>query len=272
MHTLPQLLFKMSTRVVCFAVCTAFFFLFLIIYNPFHLDVLLDMGRGLYTFNVSIMTAIVLVLLSGTGTALHFFKNARKFTWAHYILWSIGEVMLVAAFIAMYLCLMMRGEVPYFTVLLRSVGMCYAVFLFPYVILALSYDIAAMHIRAREKKNAPAEDESLMRFYDEQKRVKLIIAQSAVLYINADENYVNIFYVEGAKTVKYVLRTSMRSLEEVALGHGLVRCQRSYYVNPQHVKVLRKDVGGLLFADLDVEGLPSIPVSKRYQDALAKLL
>ena len=102
------------------------------------------MGRGLYTFNVSIMTAIVLVLLSGTGTALHFFKNARKFTWAHYILWSIGEVMLVAAFIAMYLCLMMRGEVPYFTVLLRSVGICYAVFLFPYVILALSYDIAAM--------------------------------------------------------------------------------------------------------------------------------
>ena len=272
MHTLPPIMFKMTTRVVYFLVCTSFFFLFLITYNPFHLDTVLDMGEGLYTFNVSIMTAIVLVVLAALGTAFHFLKNAGKVTWAHFILWCMGEVAILSMFISLYIFLMLGGEVQYFTVLLRCVGYCYLIFIFPYVILTLAYDISAMHIRERERKNQVAEDDSLIRFYDDQKRVKLIIAQSAVLYINADENYVNIFYQEGSRTKKYVLRCSMRSLEETAEKHGLVRSQRSYYLNPSHVTILRKDAGGQLIAELDVEGLPSIPVSKRYQDALAKML
>ena len=240
MHTLPPIMFKMTTRVVYFLVCTSFFFLFLITYNPFHLDTVLDMEEGLYTFNVSIMTAIVFVVLAALGTAFHFLKNAGKVTWAHFILWCMGEVAILSMFISLYIFLMLGGEVQYFTVLLRCVGYCYLIFIFPYVILTLAYDISAMHIRE--------------------------------LYINADENYVNIFYQEGSRTKKYVLRCSMRSLEETAEKHGLVRSQRSYYLNPSHVTILRKDAGGQLIAELDVEGLPSIPVSKRYQDSLAKML
>lgn len=271
MHTLPPVFFKMSTRVVNFLVCTFFFLVFLAVYNPFNLDNILDMDEGLYSFNVSIMTAIVLVVLGGLGTAFHFLKRF-KVTWAHYIVWSMGEVFVVAVFISMFIHLMLQGEYPYFTVLIRSVGHCYAILIYPYVILALSYNIGAYHIREKKMKAKVAYDDSLIRFYDEHQQVKFIIAQSAVLYINADENYVIIYYQEGSRTKKYVLRTSMRSLEDTAGKHGLVRCQRSYYVNPAHVKILRKDVGGFIFADLDVEGLQSIPVSKRYQEALAKRL
>lgn len=272
MHTLPPIFFKISTRVVNFLVCTFFFLLFIAVYNPFHLDTILDMDEGLYTFNVSIMTAIVLVILGGLGTAFHFLRKAHKVTWAHYIVWSMGEVMIVAVFISLYIHLMFKGEYPYFTVLMHCVGHCYGILIYPYVILALSYNMAAYHIREKQMKAKVAYDDSLIRFYDEHQQVKFIIAQSAVLYINADENYVNIYYQEGSRTKKYVLRTSMRSLEDTAGKHGLVRCQRSYYVNPDHVKILRKDVGGFIFADLDVDGLQSIPVSKRYQDSLAKLL
>ena len=51
-----------------------------------------------------------------------------------------------------------------------------------------------------------------------------------------------------------------------------MRCQRSYFVNPAHVKVLWKDKEGFIFADLDVPDLPSIPVSKQYYDTIAALL
>lgn len=42
----------------------------------------------------------------------------------------------------------------------------------------------------------------------------------------------------------------MRKLEPVAEHFHLIRCQRSYYVNPTHVKVLRKDKDGFIYADL----------------------
>ena len=57
---------------------------------------------------------------------------------------------------------------------------------------------------------------------------------------------------------EYTLRGSMKSLAESAPSQVLVRCQRSYFVNPAHVKVLWKDKEGFIFADLDVPDLPSI--------------
>ena len=52
----------------------------------------------------------------------------------------------------------------------------------------------------------------------------------------------------------------------------MVRCQRSFFVNPQHVKVLRKDKQGVVVAELDVNGADTIPVSPKYYDALERML
>ena len=54
--------------------------------------------------------------------------------------------------------------------------------------------------------------------------------------------------------------------------HGLVRCHRSYFVNPAHVELLKKDASGYALAQLDCEGAKNIPVSKKYYDALVSLL
>ena len=111
-----------------------------------------------------------------------------------------------------------------------------------------------------------------MRFCDIFQRPKLIISPSAVLYIEAKENYVSINYMEGGRAKKMELRATMASLEDIAARHSFVRCQRSFYVNPAHVTLLRKDTGGLVYAELDVPEMPEIPVSRRHYEVLAKLL
>ncbi len=78
--------------------------------------------------------------------------------------------------------------------------------------------------------------------------------------------------MEGGKIKSFELRATMASLEEIAERYSFVRCHRSFYVNPAHVTVLRKESGSQVYADMDVEGMPSIPVSKRYYDGLANLL
>ena len=78
--------------------------------------------------------------------------------------------------------------------------------------------------------------------------------------------------MDGDRVAIYSLRNSMKSLEPLMQKHGMVRCQRSYYINPQHVKVLRKEKEGVIMAELDMQGVSAIPVSPRYYDDLAKLL
>jgi len=174
-------------------VCPVFFFIFILVYEPLDLHQYLDMGRDLYAMNLAISFSIALVLIAGLRVALHFMKKIKHFTWAHYITWCMGEVLIVSIFIALYLYLM-NGNMTFFSVLMTTVGFCYLIFIIPYVILTLSFSVGAH--REREKKIlAEAEaaaneaaDNSLIRFMDIYQRPKLIIAPSAVLFIEAREN------------------------------------------------------------------------------------
>ena len=110
-----------------------------------------------------------------------------------------------------------------------------------------------------------------MRFFDEHKRLKLSIASSSILYVRSESNYVKIIYLDSGKVRDYMLRASMKSLEAIG-SKALVRCQKSYFVNPEHITVLRKDSEGFIFAEMNIEGAPPVPVSKKNYDNLAALL
>lgn len=272
MHNLHHNFFSWGTQFLHIAVCPAFFLGFVLIYMPFGLGEELDMGRGLFTLNLLITTCIILGLTAGLRVAFHFMGRVGRFTWAHYVCWCLGEVFIFCLFVALYITLMLHGATPYFSVLARVVCILYGILIFPYLILSLALNIGAHRIRERENSSRPADDDSLIRFVDEFKKLRLMIARSAVLYIQAEENYVNIHYLDGDRVNNYVLRTSMRSLEDTVARHGIVRCQRSYYVNPVHVQVLRRAENGIHVADLDVAGQPGIPVSRKYYEELAKSL
>ena len=269
MNNIPKYFFRWPATIQAMTLPAVFFLVFTIVYNPFSVDELLDMGRGLYTLNVSILFAILLVVDSVARLVFHLFEKAKKFTWFMYISWCIGEILVAVLFASLYLALISAGEYPYFEALFRiCLPKMSLVLIFPYIILSLGFTIAG----TTESDDAKAAgDESLIRFYDAYHKPKLVIAVKAILYIKADENYMSIWYSENGRPVKYSLRAPMNSIEESCTRHGLVRCQRSYFVNPEHVTILRKHQGWI-FADLDMEGVPSIPVSKRYYEKLANLL
>ena len=54
--------------------------------------------------------------------------------------------------------------------------------------------------------------------------------------------------------------------------HGIIRCQRSYFVNPRHVTVLRRDKEGMIQAELDTTPGRQVPVSPKYYEQLSKML
>lgn len=143
-------------------------------------------------------------------------------------------------------------------------------FLVPYLIVALVYILAAFKDRSGKEVVEEALEAETISFLDIYQRPKLTVAPSDVLFIEARENYVDIHYLDNGKVNKHELRATMSSLEKIASDNGFIRCQRSFYVNPKHVTVLRKESGGLVFAELDESGLPGIPVSRKYCEELSK--
>ena len=240
-----------------------FWLSFVLIYQPQMWVNLLEMETTSLSFNATIIMCILfgVVLISrGILLAVH---RSLSMGWSKMIQWELCEVAVMSMFVALYITLMYHGEYAYFYIVGKCLYGLLLTLVYPYVVLNLAF----AYVVEKEKE---VYDDSLMRFVDNTQKLKLMIASSAVLYIEADENYVHVRYMEGERVKDYPLRASMKSLEELMLKHGLLRCQRSYYINPQHIKVLRRDKEGMISAELDVPNQKSIPVSPKYYEAVAK--
>ena len=242
------------------------FLVFVLIYRPFDLDEFLNMGRGLYAFNLVMLSCIILVTLLITRLVLYFLRGHLQLSMGWYIFWCCMEVVVIAHFVTLYLWLMLQHSTPYLEVLGDSVYWLSFILVFPYVIIGLSLKLT------HKKVFDEVDMKTRMRFLDAHGNLKLVAQAKNVLYIAAEENYVNITYIDKEKEKTYVLRNSMKNLEEMCERFGLLRCHRSYIINKEHVKSLRKDKDGYILAELDSVDKPHIPVSKKYYDALAALL
>ncbi|MBQ6275897.1 MAG: LytTR family transcriptional regulator [Bacteroidales bacterium] len=224
------------------------------------------MGRGIMAFNTTMLFCILFGVLLISRLLLYVLRRFFVPTWLAYSLWIFGEVLVASLFMALYVTLMYHGEYPYFDV----VGLC---LFFNLIVLSLPYVIISLSVVASEANDVGEPSEGgLIRFHDNTQKLKLVVAADALMYVKAEENYVRIKYLENGVIKDYVLRNTMKSLELTLQKYGMVRCQRSFFVNPKHVKVLRKDKQGVVVAELNVSGADTIPVSPKYYDALERLL
>ena len=245
-----------------------FAFLFTLYYQPRMEYGILSMPHSSFAFNVTILFCIVLGSVLLSRFSLYALGRFRSISGKYYILWCAGELMLTALFSSLYIVLMSRGELAFF----ETVGMAYLSLLttvvYPYVILWLCFE---RHLRNIDQPLS-GDENSLIRFYDEYKKLRLVIASEAIMFIRSEDNYVQIHYLDKDRTKKFILRSSMRALEEDLSRHGLVRCHRSYFINPAYIRIVHRDSAGLIVADLNQEGFEGIPISRKYQDIITKLL
>ena len=100
-------------------------------------------------------------------------------------------------------------------------------------------------------------------FNDEKGTMRLSVKFSDLLYLQAADNYVNIVYINKDRQLKYMLRSSLKLIEDNHASFPLVRCHRSYIVNFEKVKIIRREKDGL-HLELDAPVPVELPVSKTY--------
>ena len=270
-RSIPSKFKLFSTQVLYILVVPFFFLCFTSIYKPFDLESLLSSEKVSFTFNIVMIMCIVLLVILISRLILYFSRimQGRMTSMGWYRTWCAFEVVISAFFVAMYVQLVIETGYQYLEVMVRTAYYLFLMLLIPYVVIELAVSLSS----ARERDDVPdMAQERNMRFYDTRHNLKFVVDADVVLFIRSDENYIVINYLDGDKAREYELRSSMKSVEEMCIENGILRCHRSYFINPRHIKALRKERENAILAELDVTGLAQIPVSKRYYEDIAASL
>lgn len=245
-----------------------FFILFCFLYQPFGiLESLQMLSMHNESFHLLMLTIIILVTIAVTRLILSVLCDRLSFTIGQYLIWCAGELIASSLFMALYLSLFSRE--PYFFALSLTLKYCFLILVYPYSYLILRRIILRKdEILAEATK--PAET-TLFKIFDEHKKLKFTIDPKSLIYISAEANYIKLYYLENSNIKEFILRASMKSLEQSAPSHGLIRCHRSYYVNPSYIKVLGRNPEGVFIAEL-LDGKRQVPVSKQYYETLTNIL
>lgn len=265
MTEFPRIYRRFIPQLLHMIVLPLFFFAFMLIYRPF--SVVDCLGSEWFAVHLTIISCII--LMSAIILRLAYFFIPMKLNYTLYSFWCLFEVIFASFFSGLYIWLVLDKVMPYFEAVSVAFQYLGFVLVIPYSLLALSFRVYAYNTQANQPEDSNVQR---MRFYDSKHNLKIVLTPDSILYISSDENYVNISYTENGKERVYTLRSSMKAIDELCQDNGMVRCHRSFYVNPSYVKVLRKEKEGAIYAEMESKDMVHIPVSKKYYDRLAELL
>jgi len=261
-------------NIVALVVFTAIFAVgFINIYSPFEVSTWLNKtDLTLFTFSTFIALVGMLIVVISRILMYYFYRNKSLILWK-YLIWIFGELSCMALFYSLFLKLALKDERLFTEILEMNLKNVSLILLLPYAISWLYFawqDKKEQVERMAETKMATGGNSlDMIAFYDEKQELRFSVKKESMLYLESAENYVSICYLNKGKISKYLLRNTLKKMEDLFSGSEIIRCHRSYMVNFMKVKVIRKDKDGLVL-ELDSPTALDIPVSKTYVDSVMK--
>jgi DNA-binding LytR/AlgR family response regulator len=246
---------------------TAMFALvFINIYAPFGADRWYDVNQlEFFTYSsLVILTGVLVVVIS--RIIMYYYGRRHEINHYLYFSWILGEILMMALFYAMFEIFVLKDVRPFDDIVKQSARNTALVLLLPYSIMWLYFSWRDKQEQIEKMTDNQALSGNLMDlipFFDDKSVLQLSVKKENLLYVESAENYVNVCYLNRGRISKYLLRNTMKKMEEKFSGTEIIRCHRSFLVNFDKVKIIRKDKDGLKL-ELDTPSAADIPVSKTY--------
>ena len=247
---------------------TAFFdLIFINIYKPFSSLTWYPVSEFKFFLfsSLVILTGVLVVAIS--RVIMYYYTKKRSINYLEYGIWIVSEIFFMSLFYTIY-SVSLKKEADILEVFSESAENTTLVLLLPYAILMLYFSWRDKEQKLRmieENKGDAIGGASVISFRDEEGELRLSIKHSNLLYIESADNYVRVWYLNKGVVTKFMLRNTLKAMEEAFEGTNVLRCHRSYMVNFEQVKVIRREKDGV-YLEFDVEKVPDIPISKTYSE------
>lgn len=217
-----------------------------------------------------ILTGMLVVVIS--RVILKSYSKKHDVLYWKYALWILCEIVAMAVFFTLFVKFFTSegADRDIMEIFHQSLTNTALILLLPYAISWLYFswrEKIAMLDDIEKIKSTDLRSRALIAFPDEKGDLKISIMLDNLLYIESADNYAAIYYLNKSEISHFLLRNSLKWIDErYSSDTPLTRCHRSFIVNMDKVKILKKIKGGIVI-ELDTERTPNIPVSKTYYAA-----
>lgn len=280
---IPKFIYSRANQIFMVLFVPFFALIFINLYRPLDFDRIDD--SFLQAFDISrearvqlialIMVLGGMIIAAASRAIMGFYTKHRTMTYIDYIVWIFGE--LLAMVTALTLATLLTDTTKTITEIFKNSFV--KTFLIVFIPYALCYIYFIWQENLRELKELRKQierDETVLQkayvqIFDEKGEMRLSVRRENLVMIESADNYVCIYYLNGDKSKKTMVRNTLSRVAEHLNGSRIVRCHRSYMVNLDHAKVLHRDKEGV-FIELGIEGMPDIPISRTYADNVREWL
>jgi hypothetical protein len=267
-----------------------FALVFINLYSPFGVDSWYDVTEPqlfLYS-SLVILTGLLIIALS--RIIMHLSTRKRGINNGTYILWIAAEIVSLAVVYLILQQVFISESTDLLDSFRKVLKITALVLLFPYTLSYLYFSWLEKNKKLSELEKRRFSEEAqqlsqvqkmeqikhmqqlpqMLPFRDERGELRFSLQLNDLLYLEAADNYVSIHYVDRGKEATYLIRNSLKNMEENFSGTNIVRCHRSYMVNFDKVKIIRRERDGLVL-ELDMKEKGVLPISATYVDDVMRL-
>lgn len=250
---------------------------FLILYKPLSDTFWLALRPRSTFVNTTLFYLSVLALTIVSKILLGIVEKRTDLSVAQLTLWHLGEFACISiSYLSFTYALHLAPQHGHTLLVIRAFLCVGAILFIPYLICLLLAVIKDDREEIRLLKlNNPIRplppDAPIINLYDHSGVLRISASQEDIVYVESQDNYVNIHYRGDDKLMSYLLRCSTSEIEEALKGTPIVRCHRSYLVNLNRIKVLKHEKNRATIVLSDKDGT-EVPVSKSYYKVLLEAL
>ena len=263
------LLDKKWDRYLLILVVFIFSVLFLNVFEPFNIARWYSDSGFIQFLRLSSYGFVIAIVFLFTQFPLRRIFKVQQFSIKSYLLWLIIEIALInLVYIFLYgnpIGNFMNDLVFSLKYTLMSIWLPYS-----FAILIVYYKNQRAEIESlKSNANKPIE-KRLIIFKDENGKIKFSVLAKDLLLLESTDNYVSVFYILENKVQRKLLRNTLKNMEEMLKENNILRCHRSFMVNPANVNFMQKE-GKKLNLKLNHFDKP-VPVSEKYSSPFLNFL
>lgn len=255
---------------------TAIFSLaFVNLYRPFDSARWVDVTEVGYFLYSCLFVFVGICVIAFSRILMYIFVKRVSMSYLEYIIWLIMEVVILSGFYTLYV-IWINPTLEFFkyddlVTVFKEVNInTFLVVFIPYLVSWLYINNISLRKRVSELESLGFSQVGVINFIDEKGENKLSLSSNSLIYIESADNYVEINYVSQNKINKFLLRNSMKRMEEILVGTNVCRCHRSFIVNMEHVTAMRRNADELEM-EFRIPEIKKIPISKTYAEKVSEM-
>lgn len=265
---LPKYLTDKQNIVRLIFFTAAFALLFINLYSPFGVEAWFNISTlRLFVYSSGVILTGVLVVAVSRIIMFQAVRRGMELRIYQYLIWVAAEIISMAFFYTFYELVILEDARPFNDIFRVSILNTSLTLLLPYSVLWLYFswrDKQRQLMEMREQPDAPSQ-KTMIPLRDEKGTLRLSLKRSDILYLQGTDNYVTVWYLSKERLSKYLLRNTLKKMEDELLPESIIRCHRSYLVNMDRIKLIRREKEGLML-ELDTPLTVLIPVSRTYMN------